>query len=154
RAYVLRSPHAHAKITTIDVSAAKAAPGVLLVLKGDDPNVLALGVPKPQMARKRRDGLPMVGTPQPFLARDRVRYNGQPVALVVAETLERAKDAAELIAVEYEDMTAVTTLEDAIAPGAPAVWDECHDNIAFLHEAGDRAATDKAIAAADVVIRH
>src|ERR1043166_4277510 len=154
RAYVLRSPHAHARIRKIDARAAKAAPGVLLVLTGDDPAILALGLQKPHMPRKRRDGSPMVATPQPHLARDRVRYVGQPVAFVVAETLDQAKDAAELIEIDYEDLPAITTLEEATAPGAPAVWDECPDNIAFLHEAGNRAAAEKAIAAADIVIRH
>ncbi len=89
----------------------------------------------------------------PLLARDRVRYIGQPVAMVVAETLNEAKDAAELIEVEYEDLPSATTLEEAIAPGAPAVWDECPDNFAFFHEAGNKAAAEKAIATADHVIK-
>ena len=90
----------------------------------------------------------------PLLARDRVRYIGQPVAMVIAETLNEAKDAAELIEVEYEDLPSVTTLEEAIAPDAPPVWDECRDNIAFFHEAGNKAAAEKAIAKADHVIKH
>ena len=133
---------------------ARQSPGVLHILTGNDPDVLALGLQKPNLPRKRRDGSPQFGTPQPLLARDRVRYIGQPVAMVIAETLNEAKDAAELIEVEYEDLPSVTTLEEAIAPGAPSVWDECPDNIAFLHEAGNKAATEKAIAAADIVIRH
>src|SRR3954449_5866899 len=138
RAYVLRSPHAHARILSVDTQEAKRSPGVLLVLSGNDPELLALGLQRPWHPRKRRDGSPAFISPQPLLARERVRYIGDPVALVVAETLEQAKDAAELIEVDYEDLPAVCTLEEAIAPGARAVWDGCADNIAFLHEVGDR----------------
>ncbi len=154
RAYILRSPHAHARILSIDTQAAKLLPGVLLVLSGSDPELLALGLQRPHLTRKRRDGSPMFSSPQPLLARERVRYIGDPVALVVAETLDQAKDAGELIEVEYEELPAVCTLEEAIAPGAPAVWDDCPDNIAFLHEVGNKVATEKAIAAADHVIKH
>ena len=154
RAYILRSPHAHARILSIDTQAAKLSPGVLLVLSGSDPELLALGLQRPHLTRKRRDGSPMFSSPQPLLARERVRYIGDPVALVVAETLDQAKDAAELIEVEYQELPAVCTLEEAIAPGAPAVWDDCPDNIAFLHEVGNKVATEKAIAAADHVIKH
>jgi carbon-monoxide dehydrogenase large subunit len=154
RATVLRSPHAHARIVTIDASPAKAMPGVLLVLTGEDPALLALGLQRPWAHRKRRDGSPMFISPQPYLARGRVRYIGDPVALVVAETLDQAKDAAEAIRVEYDDLPAVATLEEAIAPGAPAVWDECPDNVAFVHEVGNKAATEKAIASAAHVVRH
>src|SRR3954468_24539326 len=154
RAYILRSPHAHARILSIDTQAAKLSPGVLLVLSGTDPELLALGLQRPHLTRKRRDGSPMFSSPQPLLARERVRYIGDPVALVVAETIDQAKDAAELIEVDYEDLPAVCTLEEAIAPGAPAVWDDCPDNIAFLHEVGNKVATENAIAAADHVIKH
>jgi carbon-monoxide dehydrogenase large subunit len=154
RAYILRSPHAHARILSIDTQAAKLSPGVLLVLSGSDPELLALGLQRPHLTRKRRDGSPMFSSPQPLLARERVRYIGDPVALVVAETLDQAKDAAELIEAEYEELPAVCTLEEAIAPGSPAVWDDCPDNIAFLHEVGNKVATEKAIAAADHVIKH
>src|SRR3954471_1441675 len=154
RAYILRSPHAHARILSIDTQAAKLSPGVLLVLSGGDPELLALGLQRPHLTRKRRDGSPMFSSPQPLLARERVRYIGDPVALAVAETLDQAKDAAELIEVEYEELPAVCTLEEAIAPRAPAVWDDCPDNIAFLHEVGNKIATEKAIAAADHVIKH
>src|SRR4051794_24798868 len=80
RAYVLRATHAHARIVSIDVAEAKTAPGVLLVLSGNDSAVLALGLQRPAQARKRRDGSPMVSTPHPLLAGGRVRYIGQPVA--------------------------------------------------------------------------
>jgi carbon-monoxide dehydrogenase large subunit len=154
RAYVLRSPHAHARIRAIDTQRAKASPGVVLVLTGNDPALLVLGLQRPWHPRKRRDGSSAFISPQPLLARERVRYIGDPVALVVAETLDQAKDAAELIDVDYETLPAVPTTEAAIAPGAPAVWQECPDNVAFLHELGDKAAVEKAFAAADHVIRH
>jgi carbon-monoxide dehydrogenase large subunit len=154
RAYVLRSPHSHAGIVSVDTTRAKAAPGVALVLTGEAEAVLALGLQRPWHPRVRRAGAPMFISPQPLLARDEVRYIGDPVALVVADTINQAKDAAELIEVEYEDLPAVTPLAGAIAPGATAVWEDCPDNIAFVHEVGDRAATDKAIASAVHVIRH
>jgi carbon-monoxide dehydrogenase large subunit len=154
RAYVLRSPHAHARIRAIDTQRAKASPGIVLVLTGNDPALLALGLQRPWHPRKRRDGSPAFISPQPLLARERVRYIGDPVALVVAETLDQAKDAAELIDVDYETLPAVPTTEAAMVPGAPAVWEECPDNVAFLHELGDKAAVEKAFAAADHVIRH
>ena len=120
RAHVLRSQYSHAKIVAIDVKRARQSPGVLHILTGNDPAVLALGLQAPKQPRKRRDGSPQFVSPQPLLARDRVRYIGQPVAMVIAETLNEAKDAAELIEVEYEDLPSATTLEEAIAPGAPA----------------------------------
>jgi aerobic carbon-monoxide dehydrogenase large subunit len=154
RAYVLRSPHAHARIVRIETAEAKAKPGVLLVLTGDDAEVLGLGTLRPHQPRKRRDGSPAFTSSQPFLARERVRYLGDPVAFVVAETLDEAKDAAEAIAVEYDMLPAVPTTEDAIRPGADAVWDGCPDNQAFTHAAGDKAAVGKALGAAAHVVRH
>ena len=154
RAYVLRSPHAHARIRNIDTSKAASAPGVLLVLTGQSPEMQALGTQSPRLPRKRRDGSPAFVCPQPLLARDRVRYIGDYVALVVAETLDQAKDAAELIEVDYEPLPAVTSVEAAVQKGAPAVWEKCPDNQAFFHEIGNKAATDAAFAKADHVVRH
>ena len=99
--YVLRSPHAHAKIKSIDVTQAKAAPGVVLVLTGADWKRSGWGdLPVPG-GQKRRDGSPMYRSPYPALAQERVRWVGDYVAFVVAETVHQAADAAELIAVEY-----------------------------------------------------
>src|SRR5690348_10670711 len=154
RGYVLRSPHAHARIRAIDVAAAKQMPGVALVLAGNDPAVTRLGTQKPNQPRKRRGGEPAFGCSQFALARDTVRYIGEPVAFVVAETLNQAKDAAEAIAVDYETLPAVPTLEEAIQPDAQAIYDRCPDNIAFVHEAGNKAAADAAIAQAKHVIKH
>ncbi len=154
RGYVLRSPHAHARIRAIDVSAARQMPGVVLALAGNDPAVTALGSQKPNQPRKRRGGEPAFACSQPALARDTVRYIGEPVAFVVAETVNQAKDAAEAIAVDYEMLPAVPTLEQATRPGAQAVYDKCPDNVAFVHEAGNKAAADAAIAGARHVIKH
>jgi carbon-monoxide dehydrogenase large subunit len=154
RGCFLRSPHAHARIRAIDVSAAKAAPGVALVLTGEDAAVTALGLQVPRMPRKRKDGSPGFSAPQPWLARGFVRCVGEAVAFVVAETVEQAKDAAELIEVEYEPLPAIVSTEQAILPGALAVWKECPDNVAFYQEWGNKAAVDAAISKADHVVRH
>jgi carbon-monoxide dehydrogenase large subunit len=154
RGYVLRSPHAHARIRSIDVSAARQMPGVCLALAGNDPAVTALGTQKPAQPRKRHGGEPAFACSQFALARDTVRHIGEPVAFVVAETLHQAKDAAEAIAIDYDMLPAVATLADAIKPGACAVYDKCPDNLAFMHEAGNKAAADAAFATAFHVIKH
>jgi carbon-monoxide dehydrogenase large subunit len=154
RAYLLRSPHSHAAIHKIDATRAKSMPGVRLVLTGSDPEVLALGLQQPWHPRKRRDGAPAFISPQPLLARAHVRYIGDPVALIVAQSLAQAKDAAEAIEVDYEALPAVTSIVDAVLPGAPAVWDECRDNQAFVHELGNKTAVERAFAAAAHVVRH
>jgi carbon-monoxide dehydrogenase large subunit len=152
--YVLRSPHAHARITAIDVARARAAPGVLCVLTVADLARRGLGTLMPAVRRRRRNGASAFVCPQPLLARDRVRYVGDPVAFVVADSINQAKDAAELIAVDYEILPAVVGAEAALAPGAPAVWDDNPGNEAFFHEVGDRNAVDSAFAKADHVVRH
>ena len=154
QAYVLRSPHAHAKITAIDTAKAKAVPGVLAVLTGADIAKRGLGTTRPFAPRKRSDGQPMFVCPQPLLVKDRVRFVGDQVAFVVAETINQAKDAAELIVVDYEALPAVITAEDALAPGAPAVHDENPSNEAFLQEGGNKDAVDAAFAAAAHIIKH
>jgi carbon-monoxide dehydrogenase large subunit len=103
--------------------------------------------------RKRRNGAPAFVCPQPLLAQGRVRCVGDPVAFVVAETLNQAKDAAERIEVDYEPLPAVIGADAALAPGAPAVWDENPGNEAFFHEVGDRAAVDAAFARAERIVR-
>jgi aerobic carbon-monoxide dehydrogenase large subunit len=154
RGYLLRSPHAHARIAGIDVARACTAPGVLAVLTGEDLRRRGLGTLMPHVRRRRRNGAPAFTCPQPLLVRERVRYVGDPVAFVVAETLSQAKDAAELIEVEYQPLPAVTTAEAALASHAPAVWDENPGNEAFFHEVGDKAAVDGAFARAERIVRH
>src|SRR2546423_6014572 len=145
---VLRSPHAHARIVSIDTAAARAAPGVLAVYTGTDYAADGLGMPKATLPRKRPDGSPMFAPPRPALVVDRVRYVGDPIAFVVAETLAEAKNAAELIVVDYEPLPAVTNTAAAAEPGAVPVWDECPDNISNIVERGDKSATEAAFARA------
>jgi len=152
--YVLRSPHAHARITALDVGRARAAPGVLCVLTGADLARRGLGTLTPAVRRRRRNGAPAFVCPQPLLAGDRVRYVGDPVAFVVAETINRAKDAAEVIAIDYAVLPAVVGAEGALAPGAPVVWDDNPGNEAFFHEIGDPSAVDRAFAKADHLVRN
>src|SRR5947208_2059334 len=153
RGYVLRSPHAHARIRSIDVEQAKAAPGVLAALTGADLKRRGLGTLRPLVPRRKKNGGPAYVCPQPLLAQGHVRYVGDPVAFIVAETLNQAKDAAELIAVDYEPLPAAITAEAARAPNAPAVWSDNPGNEAFTFEAGDRAAVDAALARAPRVVR-
>ncbi len=154
RGYVVRSPHAHARIVSIDAEQARAAPGVLAVLTGAELERRGLGTLRPLIPRRKQNGAPAYVCPQPLLAQERVRYVGQPVAFIVAETLNQAKDAAELLAIEYEPLPAVVSAEAALAPGAPAVWDDNPGNEAFTVEAGDRAAIDAAFARAARIVRH
>src|SRR5262249_985493 len=134
RGYVLRSPHPHARIVSIDARRALTAPGVLTVLTGEDLRRRGLGTLIPGVRRRRRNGSPAFVGPPPLLAKERVRYVGAPVVFIVAETLNQAKDAAELIDIEYEPLPAVISAEAALAPNAPTVWDENPGNEAFFHE--------------------
>jgi carbon-monoxide dehydrogenase large subunit len=150
---VLRSPYAHAKILSLDVSAAKAAPGVLAVLTAAD--VKAAGysdLPVPG-GLKKRDGSPMFKPRYPILAETTVRWVGDYVAFVVAETVAQAMDAAEMIAVEYEELPAVTSTALATKPESPKVWEGCADNVSFETLIGDKAAVDAAFAKAAHVVK-
>ena len=151
--YVLRSPHAHARIRSIDTSKAKAAPGVLAVLTGQDWQASGWGdLPVPD-GLKRRDGS-VFRPPYPALTKDRARWVGDYVAFVVAETYHQALDAAELIVADYEPLPAIVSTADASADGAPRVWEGCPDNIGFVQLFGDKAATEAAFAKADHVVKH
>ena len=151
---VLRSPHAHAKIKSIDTAAAKAAPGVLCVLTAADVKAAGFGDLPSHGGLKRRDGAPMYKPRYPILAEDRVRWVGDSVAFVVAETVAQAMDAAELIAVEYDELPAVTSTAEASKPGSPRVWEDCPDNICFIELIGDKAAVDAAFARAERTVKH
>jgi aerobic carbon-monoxide dehydrogenase large subunit len=143
------SPHAHARITRIDVGKAKAAPGVLSVLTGADAVADKLGSLTSHLMPEDVGAPKGHRTFQPLLVADRVRFAGDRVAYVVAETLAQARDAAELVAVDYEALPAVVDLEDAAKQGAPKVWDECADgNVAFRLRFGNQEATEAAFAAA------
>ncbi|MHA1108225.1 MAG: xanthine dehydrogenase family protein molybdopterin-binding subunit [Alphaproteobacteria bacterium] len=154
RAYILRSPHAHAKINSIDIAAAKAAPGVIEVLTIDDYEADGCGIPQCQPKRKKRDGSPMYEPRNAPLVKGQVKMVGDYVALVVAETLDQARDAAELIEVDYAPLSSVSTPVEALAPDAPLVWEDCENNICFVHQVGDKDATDAAFKNADHVIAH
>jgi carbon-monoxide dehydrogenase large subunit len=152
-AVFVRSPHAHAWIRAIDVTAAGKAAGVIAVYTGADYTADGLGMPKAAMPRKKADGSPMFAPQRPALVSDRVRYVGDPVVMVIAETLDQAKDAAELVLVDYDPLPSVTSVADAAEPNSPRVWDENPDNISHTFERGDRAATDAAFARAAHVVR-
>src|ERR1700731_3659214 len=151
-AYVLRSPHAHARIRALDLRTTKAAPGVLLIMTGEDLVAAKLGVMGVPFQRKRPDGSPMFARAFLGLAQGTVRYVGEPVAFIVAETLAQAKDAAELIDIDYEALPSVTATAEA-AEGKIAVWGECPDNISNLFEAGNKTATEGAFAKAAHIVK-
>src|ERR1700682_416365 len=142
-AVVLRSPHAHAAIRAMDLSAAQAAPGVLAIYTGEDLAAAGMGTMGVPLRRQRPDGSPMFWRAHLGLARERGRYVGETVALVAAESLAQAKDAAELIDIDYDILPSVTDTADAAA-GRHAVWEECPDNISNLFESGDNAKADAA----------
>jgi carbon-monoxide dehydrogenase large subunit len=151
--YVLRSVEAHARIAAIDTAAAKAAPGVLAVLTGADVVAEGLGTLPNLFRRERRPGAAMPEPPYPVLAHDVVRHVGDGVAAVIAETPAAARDAAELIAVDYETLPSVTATAAAVAPGAPAVWPAAPDNVCFVFAQGDRAAVEAAFNTAAHVVK-
>ncbi|MCG8693787.1 MAG: xanthine dehydrogenase family protein molybdopterin-binding subunit, partial [Minwuiales bacterium] len=146
--FVLRSPYGHARVVRVDTSAAEASPGVLAVMTGADD----LGALPCISAPPVKQGTVFVRHDQPVLAVDRARYVGDPVAFVVAETLAQARDAAELIEVDYDPLPAAVGCGAAAQPGAPAVWDDTPDNTSFIHEMGDKAATEAAFADAAHVV--
>jgi len=152
--YVLRSPHAHARVLSIDTTKAKAAPGVLAVLTGADYKAAGFGdLPVPG-GLKRRDGVPGYKPRYPALVEDRVRMIGDYVAFVVAENYYQAADASELIEVDYEPLPAIVSTGDAVKPGMPLVWDDCANNIGFIQIEGNKEATDAAFARAAHVVKH
>lgn len=152
-AVFVRSPHAHARIKSIDTEAAQKSPGVVAVLTGHDVKADGLGMPKANMPRKRPDGKPMYAPQRPPLVTDRVRYVGDPVVMVIGNSIAEAKDAAELVNIDYEALPSVTLTEDTVKPGAPVVWDDCPDNISNNVERGKKAETEAAIAGAARVIK-
>ncbi|HUL87694.1 MAG TPA: xanthine dehydrogenase family protein molybdopterin-binding subunit [Pseudolabrys sp.] len=151
---VLRSPHGHAKINSIDTTAAKTAPGVLAVITAADWKRAGLGELPSHGGLKRRDGSPMFKPPYPVLAETHARWVGDPVAFVVAETQAQAADATEMIEVDYEPLPAVVSTAKAIEPDAAKVWEGSADNISFVELIGDKGATDAAFAKAAHIVKH
>ncbi len=151
-AHVLRSPHAAARINGIDADAARSLPGVLAVYTAADVEADGIGGLPCHVPMKNRDGSSRHDAVHPLLAGDRVRYAGQPVAFIVAESLVAARDAAEAIMVDYADLPAVATMPAAMADGAALVWDDAPGNIAFDWETGDKAKVDALFAKAAKVV--
>jgi carbon-monoxide dehydrogenase large subunit len=150
---VLRSPHAHARITSLDTAAAMAIPGVLAVITGKDLEAAGLGPVPCVIPLKNKDGTPRAETPRLALATDTVRHVGDPIVFVVAETPQAARDGAEAVLVEYDVLPAATDLATAHEAGAVQVWPGAANNIAFDWEAGDKAKTDAAFARAAHITR-
>ena len=151
RAYVLRSPHAHARFRVTDVATARAMPGVLLVLTAADIEHLG-GLPCLAPVANA-DGSAMDLVPYPILAKEVVRHVGDMVAFVVAETLAQARDAAETIAVDYENLPSVNGIRAASKPGAPLVWPERKTNLAFDAVMGSKEKADAGFAKAKHVTK-
>jgi len=160
-AYVLRSPHAHAKIVAIETAPATGAPGVLAVLSAIDAAADAIRPiphsPVPanphEVPLRNPDGAPFFIAPHPVLAVDKVRYVGEPVAIIVAKTLSQAMDAADRMQVSYETLPSVARSEDALAPGAPFIWTQHGSNLCVDTEAGDKEMTEAAFAQAACVVK-
>ena len=153
RAYILRSPHAHAKILSLEISAAKAMPGVIEILLGQDYVDDGHGILECTPKQKRRDGSPMFEPTNHVLVLDEVKMVGDYVALVIAETLNQARDAAEVIEVDYDILPSVSTPFEAAQSDAPKIWADAEDNHCFVHTVGDKAATDTAIEGAAHVVK-
>src|SRR5437764_6563313 len=149
-AFVVRARVAHANIRSIDAAAARKMPGVLLVLTGDDVKADGLGDVPCHAPLNNKDGSPRFDTPRPALATAKVRHLGQPVAVVVAETLLQAQDAAEAIEIDYEELPAVADARAAMERGAPQLFDGIPNNVVFDwdNDTSDFAATDAAFAKA------
>ncbi len=156
-AYIVRSMFAHARIKSLDASAVVATPGVVAVLTGADMAADGVGSLPCGWGINNKDGSPMYEPGHPPIATDTVRHVGDPVAVIVATSKAIAKDAAEQLEIDYEELPAVATLEDASADDAPLVWPDAPGNVCFDWEIGDKAATDAAfeqatqVASIDVV---
>ena len=140
----LRADHAHARIERIDITAAAAAPGVLAVLTADDMTEAGYMRGLGFMPFRDRNGEGLKASHSPALAHNRVRFVGEAVALVVAETAHAAQDAVELINVQYDDLSAVVDAHAALASGAPVLHDAVPGNVCFDFRFGDDAAVKAA----------
>lgn len=152
-AVFVRSPYARAAIRSIDVSAAIAFPGVAAILTGAEFAADGFDACPAPFRLPQGDGSFAVETPRPWLALDQVRFVGEPVAMVLADTEAAAMDAAEQVIVEHDEQTAVVELSIAAAPDAPQVWDDRPGNVAYHWRAGDTARVDAALATSHQVTR-
>ena len=147
-AVMKRSDRPHARIMAIDTAAARAAPGVVAVFTGADLDADGIGGVPCGWQIHSKDGSPMNEPKHPVLATGKVRHVGDPVAVVIAETRQQARNAVELLDVQYEDLPAIATVRDAIAPGAAAVHDDAPGNQCYDWHIGDKAIVDAAFAGA------
>jgi aerobic carbon-monoxide dehydrogenase large subunit len=152
-AWIVRSSHAHGIIKGIDTATAKAMPGVLGVWTGADLAAANYGPFVCGLPLKNRDGSPLLQTNRPALATDKVRFVGDPVAFVVAETAAQARDAAEAVELDIDPLPAVTNAEEAAKPGAPLLYDHIPNNVALDYHYGDTAKVEAAFAGAAHVTR-
>jgi carbon-monoxide dehydrogenase large subunit len=148
---VVRSPHAHARIDAVDVERARAMPGVMAVLTGADLAADDIG-PLPCAVTHIPMAAPLIVPPCHVLARDVVRYVGEPVAFVVAESEQAARDAAEQVVVDYAPLTPVVSLAGAVTATSPSIWPEAPNNVAFEFRRGESAPVEAAIRAAAHVV--
>ena len=159
----VRAPHAHARVSRIDATAARKLPGVVAVLTGrdyvDDGFVGMPHFPNPADANDIKvpsftpsPDRKILDEPQLPFAVERVRFVGEAVAIVVAESLSAARDGAEAVEVDYEALPAVTDVLEALEPGAPAIWPQAPDNLALDNAFGDRAVVEAALAGAHLVV--
>jgi len=152
-AYLKRSDRPHARINSINIAAAQAAPGVVAVYTGADMAADNIGGLPCGWQIHNKDGSPMAEPPHPVLAQGKVRHVGDPIAVVIAETRQQAKDAAELLDIDLTDLPAVATMAAAQKGGAPTVHDDVAGNICYDWHLGDKAITDAAFASAHKVVR-
>ena len=152
-AVMLRSDRPHAKINGIDTAAASKAPGVVAIFTGADMAKEEIGGLPCGWQIHNKDGSPMAEPPHPVMAVGKVRHVGDPVAVVIAETKQQARDAAELIAIDYQDLPSVSSTTDAIANGAPRVHDDVAGNICYDWHIGDKAVVDGVFANAAHVVK-
>ncbi|HMJ98506.1 MAG TPA: molybdopterin cofactor-binding domain-containing protein, partial [Reyranella sp.] len=147
-AVMVRSRYAHGILKGIDVSEARTMPGVLAILAAADLDEAGFGLLMCPLNMPQRDGTPMRTPPRPSLAKGKVRFVGEAVAVVVAETATQAKDGAEAVVLDIDELPAVTDPESALAPGAPQIHDEAPGNLALDFHYGDAEAVKKAFAEA------
>jgi len=151
-AYMLRSPHAHAAIRSIDIAAARAMPGVLAIFTGADLAAANVGGIPCGWQIHNKDGSPMAEPMHPALAIGKVRHVGDQVAVVIAESRAQARDAAEAIVVDYDVLPAAATMDQALAAGAPQIHDAAPGNLCYDWHIGDRAVLDAAFAKAHKIV--
>jgi carbon-monoxide dehydrogenase large subunit len=152
RLFMVRSPHAAARILSIETKAAAQCPGVHLVLTGESPELRDLGTFTNKVKRKAPEGSPNYEPPYRALTRERAQFAGDPVAAVFADTLEQAKDAAEALQIAWEPLPAITETKRATDEAAPVVWAQSPGNACFVHEVGNEAAVSAAFSDAAHVV--